>query len=171
MTSFLYFAYGSNMLTARLRERCPGATPVGLAYAHGFSMEFWKEGRDGSGKATLVARTDTGACVHGVLYRIDIKERADLDLAEARYDRHSGFAVAAAHDGCIVHATTYIAPPQACNAGLRPFDWYVALIRAGAAEHGLDQRISTFFATIPVLSDPDQERAQRMFALAGRDYL
>ena len=33
--SFLFFAYGSDMLTERLRERCPEARPLGAAIARG----------------------------------------------------------------------------------------------------------------------------------------
>lgn len=32
----LYFAYGSNLSSAQMLRRCPGATPVGLGYLHGW---------------------------------------------------------------------------------------------------------------------------------------
>jgi hypothetical protein len=53
--SFLFFAYGSNMLTERLRERCPDARPLGTAIARGYLLSFSKRSKDGSAKATLVA--------------------------------------------------------------------------------------------------------------------
>ena len=53
--TFLYFGYGSNMLTERLRarERCPSAKCIGIAEVTGYALEFSKPGEDGSGKATL----------------------------------------------------------------------------------------------------------------------
>jgi len=38
----IYFAYGSNMLTARLQERCSSARPLGTAIARGFVLSFSK---------------------------------------------------------------------------------------------------------------------------------
>ena len=51
--TFLYFSYGSNMLTERLRARCPSANCIGIATATGYALEFSKSSVDGSGKATL----------------------------------------------------------------------------------------------------------------------
>ena len=65
--SFLFFAYGSNMLTDRLRERCPDARPLGAAIARGYVLSFSKRSRDGSSKATLLTRCrrSQAGCVWG----------------------------------------------------------------------------------------------------------
>ena len=49
-----YFANGSNMLTMRLRKRCPGAIPTKRAYAADWAVEFSKPSKDYSGKVTLI---------------------------------------------------------------------------------------------------------------------
>ena len=48
LNSSLYFAYGSNMLTARLHKRCPSARILGTAVAPGLVLRFWKRSKDGS---------------------------------------------------------------------------------------------------------------------------
>lgn len=178
MSGFVYFAYGSNMLIARLRERCPSARPLGLALAPAYRVAFNKQGMDGSGKATLTALEPfqekhppyppafgwTGA--RGVLYRIDMGERAALDRAEGNYRRDDTFAVLCAQSGKPITACTYIAEPQACRDDLVPLDWYVALMRAGAIEHGQDADYIAWLSAVETCNDPDLQRAARMAALA-----
>ncbi len=164
MSSFLYFAYGSNMLTARLRERCPSAHPHGPAWARGYTIAFHKEGRDGSGKATLIQQSSGSTWAHGVLYRIDLSERPDLDRVEARYMRHDTFAVHTESNESIL-ASTYLAQPDACREDLIPFDWYVELIRAGAREHGLDPQYIVELGGVDTCGDSDLQRSIAMAAL------
>ncbi len=165
MSSFLYFAYGSNMLSARLRGRCPGASFAGLAQAEGYALSFSKKGRDGSGKATIGRVAGAGARVEGVLYLVPAAERGALDRAEGGYLRDDDFPVTAA-GGRMLRVTTYMAPPRSCASGLRPFDWYLALMKAGAVEHGLGPDTVALIGSAPVMADPDEERSRQMFKLA-----
>ena len=74
--SFLFFAYGSNMLTERLRERCPDARPLGAAIARGYVLSFSKRSKDGSSKATLLTTTDGAKQdAYGVLFEIPLGQR------------------------------------------------------------------------------------------------
>lgn len=59
---FLSFACGSNMLTARLRERVSSARPVGTACLPGFSLRWHKVSVDGSGKCDVVEDVLSGSC-------------------------------------------------------------------------------------------------------------
>ena len=116
----LYFAYGSNMLPARLIARCPGAKVAGTATATGHALRFWKHGRDGSGKATLVAHP--GHQTPGVLYHLPPQDLPALDAAEGAgtgYDRHDQFALTTPKGGRLM-AMTYIA--QQPEPDLIPFD-------------------------------------------------
>lgn len=119
------------MLTARLAARCPSARVLGPAIARGFSLAFAKSSADGSGKATLLEKRE--ATVHGVIFRIKGVDLAALDRAESGYRRMDDFPVAA--DDATQSAVTYIA--EAPAADLLPYDWYHALVVAGAREHGL----------------------------------
>ena len=86
----LYFAYGSNMLSARLTARCASARVIGTAVAAGYDIAFDKIGQDGSGKATLL-RAETSE-VHGALFHLDHGDLTVLDQIEGvgrGYDRQS----------------------------------------------------------------------------------
>lgn len=163
MGTFLYFAYGSNMLTERLTaiQRCPSAMPRGIAVARGYSLAFTKPSRDLSGKATL---TETDGChQYGVLFEIDDRELSDLDREEGRgngYERDDLFPVVLP-DGSKINVSTYIA--SECKSGLNPYDWYLALIVAGAKQHNLPvEQIEALQATV----FDDVNRNQR--AINGR---
>ncbi|WP_292364411.1 gamma-glutamylcyclotransferase family protein [Mesorhizobium sp.] len=140
MPTFSYFGYGSNMLTARLQARCKSATPVCVAFAEGYRLSFSKPSFDGSGKGHLV-RARKRIRQPGVLFEIDVKDRGELDDAEGigkGYDRHDEFPVRRHDTKEIVNSTVYLAtsPDPTCI----PYDWYLALIVAGAREHRFDRR-------------------------------
>src|SRR5438128_1900656 len=61
----LYFAYGSNMLTQRLKARVPSASPKTVAVLFDHGLRFHKRSQDGSGKCDIVKCP--GEVVHGVV--------------------------------------------------------------------------------------------------------
>ena len=71
----LYFAYGSNMSSERLRARTPSATSLGRARLPGYTLRWHKLGRDGSGKCDIEPSNAPRAAVWGVLYEIDSAEK------------------------------------------------------------------------------------------------
>lgn len=154
------------MLTARLRERCPSANPVGRASAPGFLLNFDKLGRDGSGKATIRAAAP-GDYVHGVIFHISSSDLPALDRAEWGYARLDGLPVTLDESAKTVHATTYIAPQNICRSGLAPFDWYLELIRCGQREHGFCESHLKRLSDITTVRDRDIERSLRMFGLCS----
>lgn len=164
--SFLYLAYGSNMLTQRLRHRCPSARPVGTAMVPGHALEFTKPGQDQSGKATLTGTAAQGVHTPGVLFEIDKVDLPSLDKAEAAgvgYDRHDAFDVLLPGTGERLAATTYLAIDTSPH--LKPFDWYLALVLAGAHEHGLDARHIAMLGRTEYEVDSHASRAGRAEAL------
>jgi gamma-glutamylcyclotransferase len=164
--SFHYFAYGSNMLTARLRARCPSANFVGLAEASYHSLLFSKRSIDGSGKATLVKSEEKSAKILGVLFKIDDSELESLDAAEGApngYSRHDDFEVKQLGIEELVVATTYMA--NQLHEGLQPFDWYLALVVAGAIEHNLGNEYLTKLLAVHSIVDPCSKRETRTEAL------
>ena len=77
----LVFSYGSNMLSARIQERCPSARAIGVARLPGFELAWHKRSQDGSGKCDVVAGT-TDSIVFGVVFTVPQSEKPDLDFAE-----------------------------------------------------------------------------------------
>jgi gamma-glutamylcyclotransferase len=80
--TFLYFAYGSNMLTNRLKARTPSANAIGTGAVEGHRLTFDKLSSDSSGKADIEATGDPTDRVCGVLFRIPAEEENLLDRAE-----------------------------------------------------------------------------------------
>lgn len=151
------------MLPARLRARCPSARLIGPAEAQGFGVRFEKRGMDGSGKATLIA--GKGAA-RGAVFRLDRADLAALDRAEGAgrgYDRHDRITILLG--GQRHRAMTYVAPHPV--AGLRPFDWYLALVLAGARCHGFDAAHLAGLRRTPWQPDPDPDRPGRREGLAA----
>lgn len=162
-TSFLYFAYGSNMLTEWLRERCPSAELRGSAVAKGFSLSFAKKSNDGSGKATLIL--SKGENVFGVLFNIKENELPLLDYGEKGYDRKKSFQVFSIEENQTFSTITYLAKKENFDRKLIPYDWYKALAVAGAIQNRLpDSHIETI-RRICANEDLKSERKIRKEAL------
>ncbi|MEM8788899.1 MAG: gamma-glutamylcyclotransferase family protein [Pseudomonadota bacterium] len=149
----LYFAYGSNLLTARLRARCPSARAKDTGTLPGHHVAFAKRGRtDGSGKATVLPG---GAGAWGVLYALSPEDWAVLDTVEGvglGYRRHD--VAVETGDGAVAAQTYQATAPE---PGLRPFDWYLALIIAGCREYGARDDAARY-AALPYAVDPDPAR-------------
>ena len=129
----LYFAYGSNMRTARLTRRVGAARVVGAAHLDGFALRFDKPGRDGTGKANLVQVP--GARVWGVAYALSDDAWPILDRFEPGY-RREAFRLERPR-GEPLDAIAYRYPSDVTSAFLAPSDAYLEHILAGANEHGL----------------------------------
>jgi hypothetical protein len=71
----LYFAYGSNMRSAAMQVRCPGARAVGPAWLDDYRFFV---GIDGWGSV----RPKPGDSVHGVLWRLMPRDVAALHAYE-----------------------------------------------------------------------------------------
>ncbi len=165
MTEFVYFGYGSNMLTARLKARCNNATPLGVASLSNFSINFSKRSVDQSGKATLVP--SNGSVVHGVMFRVPIKERKHLDHAEGLghgYERLDDVEVAN-----VVAVSTYIALSEQMDEALKPYEWYHALVVAGAEQHALPAAYLARLRRTEFVSDAKLDRKSRLDALCALD--
>jgi gamma-glutamylcyclotransferase len=169
MATIRYFAYGSNMLAARLFTRCASARVVGIARAKGFELSFAKRSRDGSGKAMLAPSNRDGAAVHGVLFDLDTTDLGKLDRLEgvgSGYRRDNEFEVTTEPDGVELVAATYSADPDYVDAALRPYDWYLALVVAGARQHAFPVSYIELLTAVPAIPDPWPDRPARQAALS-----
>ena len=130
MDRTLYFAYGSNLSSARLRRRVPSATARGIARVPGFVLRLDKRGADGSAKANLHPAPD--ASVWGVVYALDARHWSNLDACESGYAR---IAVEAWLGDAPARVQTYRS--DQLDHGAVAFEWYKQLMLDGAREHGL----------------------------------
>ena len=79
--SFLYFAYGSNLLTDRIRINNPSALARGVARLSNYKLEFNSISKKWGG-AVATINPDKNEDVWGVLWELDIIHMATLDKQE-----------------------------------------------------------------------------------------
>lgn len=167
MKALLYFAYGSNMSTRRLRARIPTARFLSIAALPGHQMRFHKVGRDGSAKCDAFATGDDNHRLAGILFRIPADERPALDRCEGcgnGYERKR--VVLELPEGSTVEAFTYYA--TRIDPALRPFTWYREHVLRGAREHGLAPSHLRRIEETETIDDPDTARHNRELAIYAR---
>ncbi len=161
VNTFLYFSYGSNMLSSRLRARCPSAEPVGVVELPDHELRWHKRSKDNSGKCDVVACP--GKLIIGVLYRIKDSDKTALDRAEGLGHGYEEIEAHVLHDGNNVIAKAYQA--TATDESLTPYGWYKALVIAGAQEHGLPKDYVEQLKLVVSTDDPNRTRHDREFRL------
>ena len=160
---FLYFAYGSNMLSRRLKLRTPSATVIGTGFVEQHRLTFDKVSRDGSGKADIECTGNPTDCVYGVLFSIAGMEQHDLDEAEGMGRGYRRGEVRIITENGITTALAYLATDK--ESGYRPYDWYKALVIAGAIEQGLPNAYVEWLRTVQSQPDPNVSRRAKNEAL------
>ena len=126
-----YFAYGSNMSTARLAARVREIRALGVGRLHDHELVFDKPGRDGTAKANV--RPAGGRLVHGVVWEIGSDSLSALDRFEPGYIRHELEIVVTGLPR--LSAWTYVYAGEASDAAASIE--YVRHLLDGAREHGL----------------------------------
>jgi gamma-glutamylcyclotransferase len=159
MTRFVYFAYGSNMLTERLAARCPSAEPLGRAEAPGFFVSYCLGSPDGSAKAGLRPAEDES--VWGVLFSLNRSERAVLDGFEGAPILYARTEIEVFPDGSSAPAlaVTYLPQPAHIVSNRLPYAWYRALCVGGARQHRLAERSISRLATGENMAMPGDPEA------------
>lgn len=149
MSSIIYFAYGSNMKTERLRARVSSAKSIGIAKLPDMRLVFNKQSKDGSGKANLIASPVD--MVWGVLFEIEVRELGSLDKAEGGYARTTVEVISESGESMTAH--TYIS--SSTTASAIPYEWYKNLVVAGAREHRLPESYIAAIESIPTKPSDD----------------
>lgn len=134
----VYFAYGTMLEVASMREHCPSAVPLGVFRLKDYRLDFKTCRVDPAvGGCTLTAAP--GNVMHGLLYKIPSEERRGLDKA-AGLDKGlwANFEVTLLdqNDNSLAASTYVIADP---GGPYDPPDSYVRPILAGAREIPLQQ--------------------------------
>jgi|SRR5699024_4429369 len=160
-----YFAYGSNMCTARLAARVPGVKSVGMAWLSGHRLHWHLRGNDGSGKCNIVLTHDPDDRVYGVLFEFDVAHIGGLHAAEGpAYDY---LQLEVGHADGVVEAATYRGRSSWLEDGLIPFKWYHNFVVIGAHEHHLPASWVDRLSSVATVKDPDRERAALNSAILG----
>jgi gamma-glutamylcyclotransferase len=142
MSSNLYFAYGSNLSAARLRELAPSAVVRGAAHVTGFALRLDKRGVDGTAKANL--HPAPGGVVWGAIYALDPADWARLDARERDYAR---FEIEIVQGDRHALAQTYRSDHLTQDAVAAA--WYKRLIVDGARAHALPAEWCAWLDALP----------------------
>ncbi|KAI1475624.1 hypothetical protein K445DRAFT_20597 [Daldinia sp. EC12] len=83
----LYFAYGSNLSSVQMRERCPMSTPLGLAHLSGWKWIINERGyanlvKDETPSERLREETEKTRGAYGIIYCLHSDDEASLDMDE-----------------------------------------------------------------------------------------
>ncbi len=156
--TFRYFAYGSNMLSRRLKadKRTPSAKVIDVGYLIGHRLTFYKLSQDGSGKCDAELTNRKSDRVYGVIFQIDCNEKSALDGAEGLgygYDSKNLNVILSSE---IVIAKAYIATTK--EKSLLPYHWYKALVVSGAIEHSLPNYYIEWIRSFNSKEDHNMER-------------
>jgi cation transport regulator ChaC len=161
-----YFAYGSNMLTARISCRCPGTKKIGRAWLSGYTLRFDKRGSDGSGKCAIHSTGNAGDLVHGVLFNIPESQVCYLDRAEGEgADYYRNLVHVEVSSAQFLSAETYLVKEAKIDHNPKPYDWYLDLVVTGAVMHELPEAYIDALRKVQTLPDPDLKRPGRLEAL------
>ena len=161
-----YFAYGSNMSSARLGARLNTRRSIGIGALVGHRLAFHLlSASDGSAKCDACHTGCEEDVVYGVLFRLEPGEWSVLDRYEGRgvsYERVE-VEIERPEDAQPVRAYTYRA--LVVESGHRPFDWYKEHVLRGALEHRLPAEYVARLQAVPAKPDPDAARRARELAI------
>ncbi len=153
----LYFSYGSNMSSVRLRERVPSANFFAVAKLFSHELKFHKISKDGSGKCDAHNTGLEEDVVIGAIYKIEKDEKSILDKFEGLGVGYGEKRVCVTSlSGEELRVVTYLA--KDIVEGLQPFEWYKEHVLRGAREHKLPAEYIKFIYAIKATSDSNKTR-------------
>jgi cation transport regulator ChaC len=157
-----YFAYGSNMWTARLSGRIP-CRFVTIARLPRHKLVFHKHSNDASSKCDAFETGSDDDVVWGVVFDILQSEKTKLDRAEGLGKGYIEKEVdLITTSGERITAVTYYADRMAIVESLSPYTWYKEIVLRGAREHGLPpQYIASSIDAVTATMDTDSSRHLR----------
>ncbi|MEK6282532.1 MAG: gamma-glutamylcyclotransferase family protein [Acidobacteriota bacterium] len=167
-----YFAYGSNMLTKRLRERVPSARFSAVTPLSKHVLRFHKLSKDKlgsrSGKCNAYFTGNEEDVVYGVVFDIDRNEKAKLAEVEAGYVEETLTLLSGGKTTGSAFMFT-VTDAALLDDSLHPYDWYKALVLAGAREHNLPAEYIREIEGVESIEDPNNKRDKnRRLVLPGR---
>ncbi|XP_012533929.1 gamma-glutamylcyclotransferase-like isoform X2 [Monomorium pharaonis] len=156
--TFLYFAYGSNLFTKRIRLDNPTAVMKHIGYIKNFRLDFNRYSKRWRGTSATIVETENSV-VWGVVWELHKCNLATLDCQESVQDNiYRAMSVnVETPDGRTLNCRVY----QQCNnpkeyikpedfpIDKRPSPLYLNMILRGAEENNLPFEYIKFLKTIP----------------------
>ncbi|XP_018404373.1 PREDICTED: gamma-glutamylcyclotransferase-like isoform X2 [Cyphomyrmex costatus] len=156
--TFLYFAYGSNLLAKRIHLHNPTAIMKDIGYIKNFRLDFHRYSNRWHGTSATIVETENSV-VWGVVWELDKCNLATLDCQEGIQNNiyHAMSVNVETPDGRTLNCRVY----QQCNnpkeyikpeefpKDKRPSPLYLGTILKGAEENNLPTDYIKFLKTIP----------------------
>lgn len=160
-----YFAYGSNMFSALLKDRVPSAEKYAIAALKGHVLKFHKISKDGSGKCDAFETKSLEDIVYGVLFEISENGKQDLERKEGLgYGYEEKYVyVNLLDEEREIRAFTYYATN--INDSLKPYHWYKDFVVSGARENNLPKDYIKLLERKESIDDPDKSRVDKNKAI------
>ncbi len=157
-----FFAYGVHMLTPKMVSMIAFARAIGVGELSGYKLVFNKKShKDESGLANLMPTQNARDKVYGVIYEFSDSNRSTLDLMEGTEYGYHATPVTVLCDAEKMSVTTYLCgDPQYWQEGLKPFDWYQAMMVKGARQNNLPEAYIKHLESRPHVVDTDPVRVQ-----------
>ncbi|XP_037939271.1 gamma-glutamylcyclotransferase-like [Teleopsis dalmanni] len=159
-STFLYFGYGSNLLTKRIHIRNPTAVKIGAGRLENYRLDFNSYADNWDGAPATIVPTENST-VYGTLWEIDISNLADIDdqegVSEGEYEPVN-ISVFLNND-TVVNARSYVLvkqpeiPLKMLNMSNIPFErqpskTYLQCLVKGAIESELPDEYIRWLRTI-----------------------
>ncbi|MGJ4851847.1 gamma-glutamylcyclotransferase family protein [Bacillota bacterium Meth-B3] len=125
----LYLAYGSNMWTEQMLERCPDAIRLDAIYAQDWRLKF---------HFYADIQEEQGARTPAVLWKINLGDEAELDRREGYPTHYRKTNFIATLNGKSVAVMAYIMTEEKTQRNDPPTECYMNILRMGYAEAGFD---------------------------------
>lgn len=164
----LYFAYGSNLNTGQMRERCPSATVAFKARAEGWRLCFPRYSENRAGGVASLEPADSSTA-WGVIYSLTWEDWEALNRREGfqpgRPCAENTYCWVSLHvldeAGQSHEVGTYLANTK---RDYRPSRKYLSLITSGAKEHGFPGDYRTLLEQVPTKMQGKYVEAERFKA-------
>ena len=159
------FSYGSNMLTARIKQRVNDYRKICIGYLPKYSLRFHKKSKDGSGKADAYFTDNKNDIVWGVVGYVDMEAKKLLDKFEGLGKGYGENQVEIINNEEKIFSTIYVADLDHIDSDLLPFDWYKDFVLQGCIENELPKDYIDAVVKIPCIKDFDTQRRQRNYSI------
>jgi gamma-glutamylcyclotransferase len=146
----LYFAFGSNLLSAQMKERCPSSYPLKRVTLPDFELCFPFQSSKWQGRGVAGIQRREKKKVKGVLYSLSKECLHTLDEYEGhplKYRRQRIFVFD--EQGRELQVWTYFPNDPVTDAFHPPSPEYLDRILKGAYEHKLPKSYLDFLHSIP----------------------
>ena len=161
-----YFAYGSNMLEKKLKDRCSSAEKINPSEGsqhmiRKYRFRFHKKSSDGSAKCDARKTGDTSDIVYGVLFSINDEQIGALNKFEGLHYGYEKKVVNVIDEKSSNEISALIYYATDIDPTLKPYDWYKRQTVKGARDNGLPEEYVKEIESFESKTDEDEVRKKR----------